>query len=125
MPYIKQSLRKRLDSGELRPATPGELNYEITKGIVKVLAGMESARFKQRTLELCRKYVTDAGTLRYQVINDVVGAIDGAKMEFICRTDQPFNSDVITALNQARDEFYAEVAVPYETKKCAENGDVY
>jgi len=84
MPYIKKEDRQRLDLGgsnEHRPQTPGELNFVITKLIVK--------------------YLQDA-KLNYQHINDVLGALEGAKMEF-----------------------YRRVVVPYEDMKCDQNGDVY
>ena len=51
--------------------------------------------------ELVKQYV-DLNGLNYATINSVVGALDCAKMEF-----------------------YRRVAVPYEDKKIAENGDVY
>jgi hypothetical protein len=38
----------------------------------------------------------------YQVINDIIGALEGAKMEF-----------------------YRRVVIPYEDRKIIENGDVY
>lgn len=81
MPYITQVQR---DALALRhPASPGELNYEITK--------------------LLLDYVRNGyGLLNYQSINDVLGALEGAKLEF-----------------------YRRVAVPYENAKMAENGDVY
>jgi len=61
--------------------TPGELNYLVS--------------------QLCRNYI-DTKTLSYQTINDIVGALEGAKMEF-----------------------YRRVATPYEQQKCFDNGDVY
>lgn len=45
---------------------------------------------------------THTGPHSYQKINDVLGALDGASKEF-----------------------YRRVAIPYEDKKIAENGDVY
>jgi hypothetical protein len=59
----------------------GELNYAFT--------------------ELAKLYMNQHG-LSYQTINDIVGALEGAKAEF-----------------------YRRVAVPYEDKKIEENGDVY
>jgi len=79
MPYIKQDCR--LDSVQRHPQNPGELNYAITM--------------------LVDRYFRHQGG-RYQQINDVVGALEGAKMEF-----------------------YRRVVAPYEDQKCAENGDVY
>lgn len=78
MPYIKKSNRNR---AALAPETPGELNYAITR--------------------LLMDYVRYTG-LRYSAINDALGALEGAKLEF-----------------------YRRIAVPYETQKIEENGDVY
>lgn len=85
MPYIKQERRKEfepwLENQPAVPCTPGELNYVFTI--------------------LAKQYVEEFG-LSYQTINDVIGALEGAKMEF-----------------------YRRVAVPYEDQKIKENGDVY
>lgn len=84
MPYIKQEDRDILASldGPLSySVTPGELNYEITL--------------------LLDEYIRNNG-LKYQKINDCLGALEGAKLEF-----------------------YRRVAVPYEEIKLCENGDVY
>lgn len=78
MPYIKEYDR---DRAENIPDNPGELNFAITK--------------------LCIEYMTRFG-LKYANINDVMGALEGAKAEF-----------------------YRRVAAPYEDKKIFENGDVY
>ena len=80
MPYIDWPRRRQLDAGSW-PCTPGELNFEITKAILNFL---------------------DLDKLNYQGINDVLGALEGAKMEF-----------------------YRRVVVPYEIEKCKANGDVY
>jgi hypothetical protein len=47
------------------------------------------------------QYVSDHD-LSYRTINDVLGALEGAKLEF-----------------------YRRVAAPYEDQKIQENGDVY
>lgn len=80
MPYIKYTERNLLDAGSISPGTPGELNYAITKLIVQYWAM----------------------TGNYQGINDIMGALEGAKLEF-----------------------YRRVASKYEDSKIAENGDVY
>lgn len=77
MPYIKPEDR----TDALFATTPGELNYAFTI--------------------LAKNYIQLNG-LSYQTINDIVGALEGAKMEF-----------------------YRRVAVPYEEGKIKENGDVY
>lgn len=79
MPYIKQE-RRTLDVLDA-PENSGELNWAITS--------------------LIKNYF-DRSEQNYQAINDIVGAIDGAK-----------------------DEFKRRVVTPYEIKKCEENGDVY
>lgn len=94
MPYIKEEDRNRIITTSLDPQSYqrkigiradnvencGELNYAITV--------------------LVQTYLKNKG-LRYQNINDVIGALEGAKMEL-----------------------YRKVAVPYEDKKIVENGDV-
>lgn len=79
MPYITDNAKIELDAGH-RPLTPGELNYCIT----------------QLMIEYCKE------DFNYQDINDVIGALECAKLEF-----------------------YRRMAVPYEDKKIDENGDVY
>jgi hypothetical protein len=78
MPYIEERKRRYSD---IIAETSGELNYQITKLIVQ--------------------YVSDHD-LSYRTINDVLGALEGAKLEF-----------------------YRRVAAPYEDQKIQENGDVY
>ena len=85
MPYITQRERDHfLDDGifPVRPANnAGQLNYQLT--------------------ELCEKYLYQK-RYSYQTMNDIIGALEGCKLEF-----------------------YRRVAVPYEDKKIEENGDVY
>jgi hypothetical protein len=84
MPYIKQKDREKFDYplntlNQIGIDSPGELNYLITK-------------------LLCLYMIKGKN---YQHINDVLGALEGAKLEF-----------------------YRRVAVDYEEKKIKENGDV-
>jgi len=51
--------------------------------------------------EVIKMYMKDHG-LSYQTINDIVGALEGAKLEF-----------------------YRRIAVGYEEQKRHDNGDVY
>jgi hypothetical protein len=81
MPYIHQADRNALECGVRKADNPGELNYVFTIYAVE--------------------YIQRKG-LKYQHINDVMGALEGAKQEF-----------------------YRRLAAPYEDKKIAENGDVY
>jgi hypothetical protein len=88
MPYIKQERRDAIIDFDTHshilstqaPDTAGELNYLIT--------------------EIIKTYFKTKGG--YQAINDIVGALEGAKLEF-----------------------YRRVAAPYEDTKIKENGDVY
>lgn len=80
MPYIKSEDRNKvLDSGKAE--TAGELNFLVTL--------------------ICGDYLATKGT-NYQVINDIIGALEGAKIEF-----------------------YRRIVAQYEDKKAQENGDVY
>ena len=78
MPYIDTESKAYVKSRG--PTSAGELNYAITKLILKYLGE----------------------DFNYQKINDIVGALEGAKSEFTRR-----------------------VVGPYEDKKIKENGDVY
>lgn len=81
MPYIERSERRALEGGTIQIQTPGQLNYCFTR--------------------LALEYLETRGE-SYQVYNDIVGALEGAKMEF-----------------------YRRAAVPYENLKIKLNGDVY
>lgn len=81
MPYINKNRRVDLDA-DVPPNTAGELNYVITRIITA--------------------YARRDGKLSYSNINDILGALEGAKLEF-----------------------YRRVAVPYENGKMVTNGDVY
>jgi len=81
MPYIEKHRRARLIPNCHIAETAGELNFQITTLIID--------------------YLSVVG-VSYQTINDVMGALEGAKQEF-----------------------YRRVAVPYENTKITINGDVY
>jgi hypothetical protein len=82
MPYIEAKSREYLEpSSETSPLKPGPLNFQITRLLVQ---------YQQRN------------GLSYQTINDIIGALEGAKLEY-----------------------YRRVAVPYENSKMSLNGDVY
>lgn len=82
MPYITNMDRLRFKDGldKLHPTAAGEVNYIVT--------------------EIVFDYFKRNGG-RYQQINDVIGALEGAKLEF-----------------------YRRVAGPYEDTKINENTDV-
>ena len=82
MPYIKREDRNKLMSVNFPVMeTPGELNFLITKLIKHYMWNLET---------------------NYVLINEIVGALESAKLEF-----------------------YRRVVVPYEEKKIKQNGDVY
>jgi hypothetical protein len=79
MPYIKQKDRER---AKFEPVSPGELNFAITS--------------------IIQAYWNSKPWPSYTTINDIIGALEGAKLEF-----------------------YRRIVVPYEEEKMAANGDVY
>lgn len=83
MPYINNENDNRL--AVAAPGVPaydaGELNFKLTRVIDQYMR---------------------AHGMSYKNINDVIGALEGAKLEF-----------------------YRRVAAPYEDGKILENGDVY
>jgi hypothetical protein len=81
MPYIKKERRDAIMSGD-EPRDAGELNFALTT--------------------IVDKYLQNRGGLRYAHINEVVGALECAKLEL-----------------------YRRVAAPYEDQKMKESGDVY
>lgn len=81
MPYIEEERRTNLLLYPSMMITAGELNFLLTN--------------------LCLTYLETHNT-NYQTLNDIVGALECCKQEFIRR-----------------------VVNPYEDKKIKENGDVY
>ena len=82
MPYIPADDRDLLTPRtNMFADSAGELNFQITQLVIEYL---------------------NYNGLSYQICNDIVGALDGAKAEFQRR-----------------------VVGPYEDRKIAENGDVY
>jgi hypothetical protein len=92
MPYIDQLARDELDAGKRHPKSSGELNYLITKALIPLIPAIKG-------------FIASQAQLRYQVFNDIFGAMFGACAEVIRRAFPE----------------YAE----YEKKKIDENGDVY
>ena len=81
MPYISKIRRDEMFEGDPTPLTVGELNFLLTMVV--------------------KEYLNSKG-LSYSTINDIMGALEGAKLEF-----------------------YRRVAGPYENNKITENGDIY
>ena len=82
MPYIKPGDRIELDVRAREPQTPGELNYLITTLLID--------------------YVRAQGPVRYFTLNEALGAVESAKLEF-----------------------YRRMVAPYENGSIERNGDVY
>jgi len=80
MPYIAKEDREHHPIAE-NPEGPGGLNFQFTY--------------------IAKQYLERNG-LSYRTINDILGALEGAKLEF-----------------------YARLARPYEDTKIKLNGDVY
>jgi hypothetical protein len=80
MPYITEENRQAPHMLQYEPSNAGELNFLVTTFI--------------------RDYFDKNPC--YQSINDIVGALEGAKLEF-----------------------YRRIAAPYEDIKINQNGDVY
>lgn len=80
MPYLNSGVRSSLDNGR-KATVGGELNYQFSK--------------------LVNDFIANRG-LSYSVINELIGALECAKLEV-----------------------YRRVAAPYEDKKALANGEVY
>jgi len=117
MPYILQEDRFDLDSKEREPENAGELNYRMTQAFIK-----EPAQDVPDILrKLANQYLENHG-LRYQHVNDLIGAMTCALLEYQRRTQK---DDLDVLVKYTILELYQEIAVPYEDKKIEENGDVY
>ncbi len=82
MPYIPEERRAEVRPGSDDIAkTSGELNFQITS--------------------LATAFLAHHGT-SYSTINDIIGALEGAKLEF-----------------------YRRIVEPYENQKIVANGDVF
>lgn len=81
MPYIDKSVRAVLDTKTKQASHPGELNYLLT--------------------QLCQEYLEVCGE-KYQTYNDIIGALEGCKLEL-----------------------YRRKVSAYEDKKIISNGDVW
>ena len=81
MPYIKQSDRVEISSGARLAKTAGELNFRLTS--------------------IANEYLEARGQ-SYTTFNEVIGALECAKLEM-----------------------YRRMVAPYEDHKMIENGDVY
>ena len=124
MPYVTKTQREALTVRW--PADAGELNYVITQQLL-LYWRHPSYSFGSRMQWFfdCLLNYLSSHDRRYQTINDIVGAVECAKLEFIRRQGAQVASSFFTPLDDAKRIFYKEVAAPYEDEKITENGDVY
>lgn len=88
MPYIHQLRRDALANGA-DVETPGELNYRFTLELVE--------------------YLTTHG-VSYTALNDVLGALEGAKLEFVRRIVNPYETYKMRQLGDVYDDVLAGVS---------------
>jgi len=87
LPYIKQENRDRFNNNDIDSelfngtVTAGDLNYIFTR--------------------IAHNYIIGKGKESYQAYNDIIGALEGCKLEL-----------------------YRKKIAPYENKKINENGDI-
>jgi hypothetical protein len=118
MPYISPQAREHIAQGYV-PATAGELNYALTKECQHWHLPWIGTRLSRVIVD----YMVDHPIRAYQDINDVLGAMAGARLEFRRREGEVMR--VENALEAAQEAFYTTYAVPYEEEKRRINGDVY
>jgi hypothetical protein len=118
MPYITKTARQIIDHGG-PIATAGELNYAITKELLRMYNAYTCEETRVFILDHIDSYLKQRG-LSYTVINDIVGALECSRREF--RRRRMFNPVLLTDI---ADVFYTDVAVPCEKQKIQDNGDVY
>ena len=77
MPYISGD-RKQLEEAKRNPQSPGQLNYAISCLLIDYL---------------------DEHRISYVVLNEIVGAVELAKQEFIRRVVNPYEEKKIETSN--------------------------
>ncbi len=91
MPYIKEEDRKQIDELTDLATTPFMIGWQLTS----------AGEINYIITQILRGYLDKKG-VRYSNINEVIGAVECAKLEI-----------------------YRRLAAPYEDRKIKENGDVY
>lgn len=90
MPYIKKERRVEL------------IQYDATGMYIRTRDMISTGELNFAITSLVLDYANGLGNLSYITVNDVMGALECAKLEL-----------------------YRRLAAPYEDKKIQENGDVY
>lgn len=99
-------------------APSGELNRAFTKILLD-----RNINLREALTSVITKYVHDQKA-RYATFNDVIGALECAKMEYTRRTGS-INSFIEDVVQSLKFDFYRDTVAPYEDKKIAEHGDIY
>lgn len=130
MPYLIQEDRDRLKKNPT-PKTAADMNYLINITLYE--------RFKNSTngtvssmyaiLHCILTSFILKESIRYQRINDSVGALICGVFEFIRRNPCKLSQDMIDTLVKSTNDFiwlwYQQYISEYEDKKKEENGDIY
>lgn len=106
---------------EAMPKDCGELNFALT--MTCIAHNRVSFGSLDRKLNTIGKAYLLGQPLRYQRINDLIGACHGAAMELERRRPGAKKFEAISLIAVAR-SLYSELGVGYEETKIAENGDI-
>lgn len=99
-------------------APSGELNRAFTKVLLN-----RSINLRESLLSIIKKYEHDQKP-RYATFNDIIGALECSKMEYIRRTGS-VNTFIEDVMQSIKFDYYRETVAPYEDKKINEHGDIY
>lgn len=122
MPYIPQD--RRTEVLEHGAETVGELNFLLSHAISLYRRKEITRKQMARAMKVSVYDFVTSQALSYQVVNDVLGAILGASLEYV-RLCRPASQRVVRTLSDLSHDFYVDVAVPYEDQKRELNGGVY
>jgi hypothetical protein len=122
----------RVDNGpaapplaEMNPASGpqdcGELNYALTMTCIRY-DRVKFGALDDYTRAICLWYA-QAAPVRYQRINDIIGACECAALELERRVPNVRKFEAVTLRYLSR-YVYGHIAVAYEIQKIAENGDI-
>lgn len=135
MPYITKIDRARLmeDDPAERARNAGELNYQLTLACIAASRDQVALVHLTETIEFeIGAFLThrrdqgnqhQRGKNNYQDFNDVLGAVDGCRREWLRRGGRI--GHITNILSRFSASFYENVVGPYEDTKIKQNGDVY
>lgn len=126
MPYIPQERRAALNdwlstpkaqrAKDAGPLNAGELNFCLTALLITGATMPED-------FEAVMLAYLHSEPIRYQRINDVIGAAECAVLEADARAPGSYKFGMLMLVQVAR-VLYAKIARPYEDAKRIENGDI-